>query len=169
MSSDSSDDKSSPEESGPGLKLKRSDRGGEFFKKIEDWRPQGAAEQTDMDQRIALGRQLIEAANSYDAERAATLIERGALVNYRDPRTGETALHIAAETGNRPLFRVLIASGQCDHLIRDRQGRLASELADLFGDDTAMARLLMSKEAEQGRTKSVKPRLRVDQPTPEPE
>lgn len=169
MSSDSSDDKSSPEESGSGLKLKRSDRGGEFFKKIEDWRPQGAAEQRDMDQRIALGRQLIEAANSYDAERAATLIERGALVNYRDPRTGETALHIAAETGNRPLFRVLIASGQCDHLIRDRQGRLASELADLFGDDTAMARLLMSKEAEQGRTKGVEPRLRVDQPIPEPE
>ena len=60
-------------------------------------------------------------------------------------RTGETALHAAAGSRARPAIRVLVQHWP-DFLIRDRQGRLASELAYLYGEDPAMAHLLGIRE-----------------------
>lgn len=38
------------------------------------------------------------------------------------------------------------ASGRCDFLLQDKEGRLASEMAFLYGDDPAAARWLSSHE-----------------------
>lgn len=94
---------------------------------------------------------LLRAARNADAEMMKREIEGGASVNAREPGTGATPLHLTAAQGARPALRVLLASGKCDHLARDRQGRLASELAGVYGRDPAMARLLMRKELQQAR------------------
>jgi len=76
-------------------------------------------------------------------------------VNYPDPRTDAAALHYVAAQGARPAFRVLLKSGRCDFLIRDKRGRLASELAGVYGRDLAMERLLLKKEIAQARRQGV--------------
>lgn len=105
---------------------------------------------------------LLRAAENGDAARLGELLARGVPVNSRDPDTGATALHYAAAQGARRALRVLLRDGGSDHLIRDKQGRLPSELAGLYGNDPAMARLLLRKEAEQARASGIRLHRRDD-------
>lgn len=107
---------------------------------------------------------LLQAARNADAEGLKREIEGGASANARDRQTGANALHYVASQGARPALRVLLASGKCDHLARDRQGRLASELAGVYGRDPAMARLLMRKELQQARGLGVELKRRGQEP-----
>lgn len=83
-------------------------------------------------------------------------LDAGIDVNYQDPKTGQTALHVLAAAQARQAIRVLLASGKCDFLIRDKRGRLASELAYMFGEDPALARLLGNKERKQAEAQGIK-------------
>ena len=60
-----------------------------------------------------------------------------------------TALHWAAARGARPCIRLLVATGDCDYLIRNREGRYASDLAFEWARDYAVGRLLLKKQAQQ--------------------
>ncbi|WP_137137946.1 ankyrin repeat domain-containing protein [Pseudomonas asiatica] len=75
-------------------------------------------------------------------------IQLGINVNAQD-KFGMTALHYAAATGFRPCIRLLVNSGQCNYLLQDNKGRLASELAYEWGRDYAVGLLLQKKEARQ--------------------
>lgn len=77
-------------------------------------------------------------------------IEEGFPANYQDRQTEETTLHISAAARARKVLRVLFYCGLCNFLLRDKGGRLASELAYLFGQDPAAARLLGVKERQAG-------------------
>jgi hypothetical protein len=103
-----------------------------------------------------LGRELLKAAERGNDLIVGAFIEEGFPANYQDPITGQTVLHVAAGTGARDVLRLLIASGVCYYLVRDRQGRLASELAFLFGRDPAVAHLLRMKERTQADAQGVK-------------
>ena len=92
-----------------------------------------------------LGRDFVEAARDGDGDLVRAFMEEGFPIAYSDPRTGETALHAAAGSQARPAIRVLTQHWP-DFLIRDRSGRLASELAYLYGEDPAMAHMLGIKE-----------------------
>ncbi len=107
---------------------------------------------------------LLRAARSADAKKLRRAIEEGAAVNARDPETGATALHYTAAQGARPSLRALLSTGKCDHLARDRDGRLASELAGVYGRDPAMARLLMRKELQQARAQGLELKRRGPEP-----
>lgn len=107
---------------------------------------------------------LLQAARNADAEGLKREIEGGASANARDRQTGASALHFVAAQGARPALRVLLATGKCDHLARDRQGRLASELAGVYGRDPAMARLLMRKELQQARAQGLELKRRGQEP-----
>jgi ankyrin repeat protein len=77
------------------------------------------------------------------------LIDSGTVnVNEQD-ETGMTALHYAALLGARHCVRVLVNSGKCDYLIKDNQGRYASDLALEWGRDHAVSVLLSKKQAQQ--------------------
>jgi hypothetical protein len=104
---------------------------------------------------IGLGREFLKAAERGNAPAIQAFIEEGFPVNYRDPQTGETALHAVAACKARKALRVLLASGRCDFLLRDTQGRLASELAYLYGQDPAAARLLGIKERQQAAARGI--------------
>jgi len=103
-----------------------------------------------------LGREFLKAAERGNAPVVGAYIEEGFPVNYQDRQTQETALHISAGTRARKVLRVLLDCGLCNFLLRDKGGRLASELAYLFGHDPAAARLLGIKEIKQAEMQGIK-------------
>jgi ankyrin repeat protein len=103
-----------------------------------------------------LGREFLNAAERGNAPVVGAYIEEGFPVNYQDRQTQETALHISAGTRARKVLRVLLDCGLCNFLLRDKGGRLASELAYLFGHDPAVARLLGTKERKQAEALGTK-------------
>ena len=97
-----------------------------------------------------LGRAFVEAARDGDGDLVRAFMEEGFPMLYSDERTRETALHAAAGSRARPAVRVLVQHWP-DFLARDRQGRLASELAYLYGEDPAMAHMLGIKERKNAK------------------
>lgn len=84
-----------------------------------------------------------------DAETVSLLLKIAMPADFRHRKTNETGLHIAAACKARDVIRVLIRQPECDFLVRDKRGRLASELAFVYGSDPAVARLLRIKERQQ--------------------
>ena len=103
-----------------------------------------------------LGREFLKAAERGNAPMVGAFIEEGFPANYQDRQSDETALHVSAATRARKVLRVLIECGLCNFLLRDKGGRLASELAYLFGHDPAAARLLGIKERKQAEAQGIK-------------
>ncbi|MEZ5551535.1 MAG: ankyrin repeat domain-containing protein [Pseudomonadales bacterium] len=101
------------------------------------------------------GRAFLRAAETGNADRVGAFLEDGFSVNYQDPGTGETALHAAAGTRARDVFRRILEEPDIDYLLRDHKGRLPSEVAYVYGRDPAMARLLAIKEKAQARTQGL--------------
>ena len=91
-----------------------------------------------------------------NADKLKEVLERGFPVNYIDPITGLTALHLIAGTFARKALKVLLEWEGVDFLIRDKQGRLASEYAMVYSDDAEMALMIMEKENEQGEKMGLK-------------
>jgi len=103
-----------------------------------------------------LYRDFLSAAERGNPQTLQIYLDTGIDVNFQDPKTGQTALHVSSASRAREAVRVLLASGKCDYLIRDRRGRLASELAYLYGEDPALARLLGNKERKQAERYGMK-------------
>jgi hypothetical protein len=95
-----------------------------------------------------LGRDYLDAARCGDTATMRANIEEGFPATYQDKRTGETAMHVAAGSQGRTVMRFLLPLWE-GFTVRDRQKRLASELAYLYGEDVAMARLLGRKERQE--------------------
>lgn len=106
------------------------------------------------------GEEFLQAAERGDQHFFELYLAFGMPVNYQHPKTGETALHIAARRRARWIVRVLIRRSGVSYLIRDNQGRLASELAHLYGRDGAVTRLLGLKERAQGEKRGTTVALR---------
>jgi len=102
-----------------------------------------------------LGREFLKAVERGNAPAVGAYIEEGFPANYQDRQTQETALHVSAGTRARKVLRVLLDCGLCNFLLRDKGGRLASELAYLFGHDPAAARLLGTKERKQAEAQGI--------------
>jgi hypothetical protein len=98
--------------------------------------------------RARLGRDYLDAARCADIATMRAYIEEGFPATYQDKRTGETAMHVAAGSQGRSVLRFLLPLWE-GFTVRDRQQRLASELAYLYGEDVAMARLLGRKERQE--------------------
>lgn len=103
----------------------------------------------------ALGREFLHIARRGNLRMLTGFIEEGFPVNWQDARHGQAALHVAAAAKARKALLVLTESNRCDFLLRDKEGHLASELAFLFGDDPAAARLLRIHERRQAAAKGI--------------
>jgi hypothetical protein len=103
-----------------------------------------------------MGNDFLKAAEQGNSAKIQAMLADGFSVNYQDPDTGDTALIRAAECQARGVLRVLFETEGLDYLKRDNQGRLASEVAFVYGEDPAAARLLGIKERKQGDAKGIK-------------
>lgn len=103
-----------------------------------------------------LGMKFLRTAEHGNAPKLQGFIADGFPVNYQNPGSKETALHIVAACQARKALRVLLNTRQCDFLLRDKQGRLASEMAYVVGRDPAVARLLGNKERKQAAEQGIK-------------
>lgn len=95
------------------------------------------------------GVEFLRAAENGDRQFFVEYINQGGDVNFQDPMTGQTALHVAAGTSDKFQIRALVNSGRCNFLIRDRQGKLASEIAFEHSPFPEIARYLNILEKDQ--------------------
>ena len=107
------------------------------------------------DKLHALRRDYYTAIDSGNPRKLKRVLNKGFPVNFQNPRTGETALHRLAGSAAHDAIRVLMTHKDCNYLIRDKQGRLSSELAFLYGRDPALARLLAKKESKQAQKQGI--------------
>lgn len=105
---------------------------------------------------VDLGDKFLRTAERGNPERLQAFIDNGFPVSYQCPTTGETALHVVSASKARKALRVLLKTNHCDFLLRDKKGRLASEMAFVYGDDPAVARLLRIKERKQAAVQGIK-------------
>lgn len=103
----------------------------------------------------AFDREFFGAAEKGDDVAVLAFLFAGYDPNRTRLRWGDTALHIAATRDARDVARVLIESGRCDYLLRDRHGNLASTNAYLYGRNPALARLLSIKERKQAEAQGL--------------
>lgn len=104
----------------------------------------------------SLGRRFLSAARTGVPATIKLYLDHGMSADYQDPQTGQTALHAAASSRARKAIRLLISTGACNFLLRDAQGRLSSEIAFLYGQDPALARLLRIKERKQAQAQGIR-------------
>lgn len=113
-----------------------------------------------------LGKQLIAAAERMDTKHVKELVKQGAPVDYVETDTGLTAVHYAAGHGNWEMLDVLLATGKCNLLIRDKRGRLPSRLAAEFRGNMEQYERLADLEKEQGRKIGINPTMAGNKPIP---
>jgi len=101
-------------------------------------------------------KELVRAMQFADATRIRNALIAGADVNATDDH-GMTALHHAAARGARETIRMLVSGGRCNFLLRDKQGRYASDLAIESAQDFAVARLLSRHQMRQAVRLNVNP------------
>lgn len=145
----------------PALKRRRWEKIAADFKPYEEYSKiiagiDSADEHVKDEMMLKLGNQFIKTAQRGNADKLQAFIEEGFPVNYQHPKTGQTVLHVTAACKAREALRGILGTGQCDFLIRDSRGRLASEMAFLYGEDPALARLLRIKERKQAESEGVK-------------
>jgi ankyrin repeat protein len=97
---------------------------------------------------------LAAAANGYSAV-ARILIENGAALDYRDPNTGCTALHVASGGGFSDLVKMLLDRGLGDDA-PDTGGRTALDYARRYGNDSC-AKLLAASVGSAGADETAPP------------
>ncbi len=113
-----------------------------------------------VDQEEILGKRLIYAAKSFNEESIRELVAQGAPVNYVDELSGNTAIFYFGVSQRWDTVQFLLDTGECDLLIRNKQGRL---LSTRIGEETGNMEWvgkIMDIELEQGRKVGIVPRIR---------
>ena len=103
------------------------------------------------EQLFSLGMAFLKSARVHtsDFEFFEAYIDAGLDVNFQDPRSEMTALHITAGQNGGEYVQKLINSKRCNYLISDRQFRLPHELATKFsGVSDICSRLFKLQEQE---------------------
>lgn len=106
-------------------------------------------------EREEFGDRLVSMVKARDLEKMRELISAGVNVNYQDKPMGATALHYAAAYSIHSALVMLIRSGRCDYLIRDKRGMYPSEVAYEIADDPRAGAILAKKEARQAQKTGV--------------
>ncbi len=145
-------------------KEKRFQEGGSYS---EDIRNRKERMNDVMDE--TLGKQLIQASEDLDVYLVRELLSQGAPVNYPDPNSGATAFHYAAAHGDWGSLHIMLETGECNLLLRDKRGRLASQLAAEGTGNMDWSQKLMKLEEDQGKVVGVYPGMSDDMPISQPE
>lgn len=120
--------------------------------------------QTDDAERRRLHTAFLEAVNIGDVDKVRQFLSNTTIdINYAEPGTGLTALHIAAGRNAVAVLRLLVGTGRCDLGIRDAQGRTAAVVAVTVGRNPAVGRYLA--DLQHGAGIAVPAQRRPDEQT----
>lgn len=97
-------------------------------------------------------------------EEAVAMIDEVHDINIADPQTSATALHFAAHRSVNGLLAELEKREDLDYLVRDRNGRYASELAWEVSGNEELGALLQAKERQQARRAGVQAWPKPEEP-----
>ena len=111
------------------------------FRREEKWRPL---------------REYFAAARTGNEKIVKKHLDAGVSVNAVDPISSFTALHFAAARRGYRMLETLLNQPDIDHIVRDRFGRLPSELAGRFSEDPELADRLRTLELWQAQNQGVK-------------
>lgn len=93
----------------------------------------------------------LAAVNIGDLERVRRYLNDPAInVNYVEPGSGLTALHVAAGRNAGAVVRLLVGTGKCDPQIRDALGRTAATVAVVVGRNPPLGRYLFDLQHGSG-------------------
>ncbi|CAH1652176.1 MULTISPECIES: ankyrin repeat domain-containing protein [unclassified Chelatococcus] len=99
--------------------------------------------QADDAERRRLHAAFLEAVNIGDVDKVRQSLANPAIdINYAEPGTGLTPLHIAAGRNAVAVLRLLLATERCDLGMKDAQGRTAAIVAVTVGRNPAVGRYL---------------------------
>lgn len=101
-----------------------------------------------------LGMAFLHAASTARIDPMRELMEAGIPVNFQHPVTRQTALHIAAAGATVETVKLLVDTGQCDYLIRDRFERIPWDSARLFSRYPEVQALLLTETKKQAARES---------------
>lgn len=86
---------------------------------------------------------LLDAAKLGDIAAFEKLLKEGGIdINFAEPGTGLTALHIAAARNATAIVRRIAASGKAAYDLKDQKGRTAAVLAVTIARNAALGRYL---------------------------
>ncbi len=95
---------------------------------------------------LELGNAFLQAAQTGDHREVRALLDRGADVNFRHPRTRATALHLSAACGARAVIDELGKEKNIEYLVVDGKGRLPSSRAFEIAGNALLGEFLMKQE-----------------------
>lgn len=109
--------------------------------------------QTSDGERRRLHAAFLEAVNIGDVDAVSQALLNAAIdINYAEPGTGLTALHIAAGRNAVAVLRLLIGSGRCNLGIKDAHGRTAAAVAVTVARNPVVGRYLADLQHGTGIT-----------------
>ena len=93
--------------------------------------------------RDLANREFLAAVDIGDIDKVRRYLKDPAVnINYAEPETGLTALHIAAGRNAGAVMRLLVSTGKCDYTLKDTEGRTAATVAVVVGRNPAAGRYL---------------------------
>ena len=93
----------------------------------------------------------LEAVNFGDMDKVRRYLKDPAInINYAEPGTGLTALHIAAGRNAGAVLRLLVSTRKCDYTLKDAEGRTAATIAVVVGRNPAAGRYLFDLQHRCG-------------------
>lgn len=95
-----------------------------------------------------LGMDFLDSANHGAVSHGKEYIDAGLDVNFRDPVTLKTALHVAAHTCTE-FVRILVNTGECDYLAQTKEGEMPFERVQF--ENRSVYRLLFRKACQQAK------------------
>lgn len=100
---------------------------------------------------LRLGMDFLKSVRNGRVKRVSEIAKSGFNANFIHPKYGHAAIHDIAYGGSRRLLRAFLEADNIDFLLKDAEGRRASEIAKIHNRDRVIGRYLGIKEASQER------------------
>ena len=94
---------------------------------------------------------LLDLILSFEVDEAINLVRKGVACDYQDPRTGATAMHLAASFGTKRLCEVIAESETYDPLLMDFNRELPSTVAFDMAHDAELSEWLSIMESQRAK------------------
>ncbi len=102
-----------------------------------------------------LGKKFIQSLMDYDPHAIADCINADVDINYQDPETGMTALHLAVARQMVDVLKILFNREDLVYLVQDKNGKFPSQLAYEIVGNATLGERLMKRERQEAEAQEL--------------